>query len=36
MGPFILDRIMLDIFGTLYHMTTFLKDNSNKDTGPTR
>lgn len=36
MGPIILDRIMLDIFGTLYHMTTFLKDNSNKDTGPTR
>ena len=28
--------IMLDIFGTLYHMITFLKDNSNKDTGPSR
>ena len=27
---------MLDIFGTLYYMITFLKDNSNMDTGPSR
>jgi len=35
-GPAIIDRIMLDIFRTLYHMSNYLQKNPTSDKGPTR
>lgn len=35
-GPIIIDRIMLDVFRTLYHMANYLNDPPDSDTGPTR